>query len=124
MTALSEHWQAIATVAALQESRKLVCRLDDGLELLLLRVGEDIVALHNYCSHLGKPLDKGRVMAGQISCPFHGACFDLKTGAALSGPAVQPLHRFAVKVEGEQILVDLGRRPASLLAGFGTRLTP
>lgn len=115
-------WQKVATLDAFQQQRKLVIRLDDGIEVLLLRSGEEIVALHNYCSHLGKPLDRGRVMAGQISCPFHGACFDLKTGAALSGPAVLPLHLFPVRLDGQDIWLDLARKPAHPLAGFAGRL--
>jgi 3-phenylpropionate/trans-cinnamate dioxygenase ferredoxin subunit len=79
----------------------------------------EVIVLHDYCTHLGKPLAGGRVMGGQITCPFHGACFDLITGAAVSGPAVFPLHRFPARLEGENILADLSRRPPHLPAGFG-----
>jgi nitrite reductase/ring-hydroxylating ferredoxin subunit len=98
--------------------RQLACRVRD-LELLLLRVGSDVMVLHNNCTHLGKPLTGGRVMAGQITCPFHGACFDVNTGAAVSGPAVFPLHRFPARLEGDDVVADLSRRPLNPAAGFG-----
>jgi 3-phenylpropionate/trans-cinnamate dioxygenase ferredoxin subunit len=46
-------------------------------------------------------------MAGQITCPLHGACFDLRTGTALSGPAVAPLRRFEARIEGDRVEVRL-----------------
>jgi nitrite reductase/ring-hydroxylating ferredoxin subunit len=58
-------------------------------------------------------------MAGQITCPFHGACFDLKTGAAVSGPAVFPLQRFPARLEGDDVVADLSGRPLHPAAGFG-----
>ncbi len=111
-------WTRVGSLSAFQAARQLACRIGD-LELLLLRVGGDVLVLHNYCTHLGKPLTGGRVMAGQITCPFHGACFDVKTGAAVSGPAVFPLHRFPARLEGDAVFADLSRRPQNPAAGFG-----
>jgi len=110
-------WTRVATLGDFQGLRQLACR-GGGWELLLLRVGGDIIVLHNYCTHLGKPLTGGRVMAGQIMCPYHGACFDVRSGAAVSGPAVFPLHRFASRLDGEHIYADLSKTPPNLAAGF------
>jgi nitrite reductase/ring-hydroxylating ferredoxin subunit len=82
------------------------------------------VVLHDYCTHLGESLYGGRVMAGQISCPFHGACFDLKSGAAVSGPAVSPLRVFPARLEDGVIWADLAERPANLSAGLIRRNSP
>ncbi len=105
-------------MSAFPAARQLAARIGD-LELLLLRVGRDVLVLHNYCTHLGKPLTGGRVMAGQITCPFHGACFDVNTGAAVSGPAVFPLHRFPARLEGDEVVADLSRKPLNPAAAFG-----
>jgi nitrite reductase/ring-hydroxylating ferredoxin subunit len=105
-------------LSAFPAARQLAARIGD-LELLLLRVGRDVLVLHNYCTHLGKPLTGGRVMAGQITCPFHGACFDVNTGAAVSGPAVFPLHRFPARLEGDEVVADLSRKPLNPAAAFG-----
>lgn len=109
-TEQSESWTPIASLEDFQAQRQLL-RSIDGLDILLCRYGTEIAALHNRCSHLGKPLQGGRVMGGQITCPFHSACFDLKTGAAISGPAVYGVHVFPLRVEGGQILVNLSHRP-------------
>ncbi len=119
MTAADAHtWTRVGSLSEFKGGRQLACRVLD-LELLLLRVGSDVMVLHNHCTHLGKPLTGGRVMAGQITCPFHGACFDVNTGAAVSGPAVFPLHRFPARLEGEDVVADLSRRPLNSAAGFG-----
>jgi len=61
----------------------------------------------NRCTHLEMPLEEGRVIGGQIICPFHGACFNLRTGAAVSGPAVSPLVTHNVRVEEGRVYVEL-----------------
>ena len=114
----SASWTQIAVLGDFQGQRQLARTVGD-LAVLLLRVGGDVIALHNHCPHLGKSLQGGRIMGGQIICPFHGACFDLRTGAALSGPAVAPLHLFPTRIDGQNILVDLREKPRKLTVGFG-----
>ncbi len=118
----NEGWTYAASLEDFQGQRQLAGKVD-GLDILLCRFGSEIAAVHNRCSHLGKPLAGGRIMGGQITCPFHSACFDLKTGAAISGPAVYGLHVFSVRVEAGKIFLDLRRRPnpAGSSYGFGTR---
>lgn len=114
----SASWIQIAVLEEFQGQRQIM-RVVGGLEVLLLRVGGDIIAVNNHCTHLGKSLQGGRIMGTQLTCPFHGACFDLKSGAALSGPAVAPLHLFPARIDGENILVDLSKRPGKSTIGFG-----
>jgi 3-phenylpropionate/trans-cinnamate dioxygenase ferredoxin subunit len=102
----SNNWLYAASLSTLSEQRRLKISID-GVEVLLCLVGGEPVAIRNYCTHLGKPLEKGRIMAGQIHCPFHGACFDLKTGEAKSGPAVSPLQRFALLLHNDDIMIAL-----------------
>ena len=99
-------WIRIATRADFRDLRKLV-RHAEGIELLMVRLSSGIVAVENRCTHLGMPLDQGRVIAGHIHCPFHGACFELRTGAAVSGPAVSNLRHFPVKETDEAVFVRL-----------------
>jgi len=116
-TAAEASWTTVASLQDFAGQRSLKISVE-GLELLLVRQADKLFAVHNYCTHLGKPLDKGRIMAGQITCPFHGACFDIATGAAVSGPAVTPLHCFPARFDGEQVQLDLTRRPPSQLSAF------
>jgi nitrite reductase/ring-hydroxylating ferredoxin subunit len=102
----SRVWTPVASLADFQGQRQLV-RCIGELQLLLLRVGAQVFAVRDACTHLGKSLHGGRLMGGQITCPFHGACFDVASGAAVSGPAVAPLRRYPVRIEGELVLVDV-----------------
>jgi nitrite reductase/ring-hydroxylating ferredoxin subunit len=100
----------VASTDELAGARRLV-RQVAGIEVLLLQLAGGVVAVRNACTHLGKPLAQGRIMAGQLHCPFHGACFDLGTGEALSGPAVSPLPRYEVKINGAEVWVALPKLP-------------
>lgn len=99
-----EQWVRVASLSEFGEKRRLV-REVGGVAILFLQTAAGVVAVRNSCTHLGKPLDQGRVMAGRIYCPFHGACFDLATGEAVSGPAVTSLQRYAAKVEGGEVFL-------------------
>jgi nitrite reductase/ring-hydroxylating ferredoxin subunit len=98
-------WVPVASFADFQGQRQFVCIVGD-LRLLLLRVGAEVIAVQDACTHLGESLYGGRLMGGHITCPFHGACFDVATGEAVSGPAVAPLRRFRVQIDGDQIFVE------------------
>ncbi|MGQ7297930.1 FAD-dependent oxidoreductase [Quadrisphaera sp. KR29] len=78
---------------------------DDAEQVLLTRYVDDggeqrVTALSATCTHVGAPLAKGLRTGDLVRCPFHHACFDLRTGEALLAPAYQPLTRYAVEVEG------------------------
>lgn len=111
---LAPQWLDLAAAEELKAQQRLVCRLPDGLEVLLLEHEGQPLALSNRCPHQGRPLDRGRILHGSISCPFHGACFDLRSGQALKGPGGGALHRFESRVEQGRIFVDVSRRPADL----------
>jgi 3-phenylpropionate/trans-cinnamate dioxygenase ferredoxin component len=77
----------------------------NGTEVVLCNTRDQIFAVRNQCSHAYEKLDCGRMKNGWISCPVHGARFDLETGAALNPPAVMPIDVFAVRVVGDVIEV-------------------
>jgi nitrite reductase/ring-hydroxylating ferredoxin subunit len=63
--------------------------------------------LHNTCTHRGGPLCEGGVSGEEVTCPWHGAVYNLKTGAVLSGPAPRGVASYAVRVQGSAIEVEL-----------------
>lgn len=80
----------------------------DGLSLLLYRDRDDgIYCIKNICTHDNSGLFGGSIEDDVITCPQHGARFNLKTGEAVSMPAVVGLEVFPVKLEGDKILVGI-----------------
>ena len=102
---MEERWTDVADVADLAATGRHVCELA-GRSILLCRTGGEIVAVSNSCTHLGQPLEKGRIMSGRIYCPHHSACFDLRTGEAMSGPAVTRLPCYPVRVETGRVWIQ------------------
>ena len=79
----------------------------DGQNVLLCNVDGEIYAIQDVCTHDGGALDQGELMGERIMCPRHGAFFDVRTGDALTLPAIFPVQTFKVRIEGEDIFVDL-----------------
>jgi 3-phenylpropionate/trans-cinnamate dioxygenase ferredoxin subunit len=79
----------------------------DGQSVLLCNVDGEIYAIEDVCTHDGGALDQGELMGDRIMCPRHGAFFDVKTGDALTLPAILPVQTFSVRTEGDDIFVDL-----------------
>ena len=79
----------------------------DGVEVLLCNVDGDMYAIEDVCTHDGGPLDQGELQGCKIMCPRHGATFDVTTGRALTLPAVVPLPTYDVRVEGDDIFVEV-----------------
>ncbi len=100
------HSGAVARVDDLAEgtTKRVVV---DGADVLLCSVDGKIYAIEDVCTHDGGALDQGLLEGDRIMCPRHGAYFDVRTGAALTLPAVIPVRTYAVRVEGDEVFVDL-----------------
>ena len=79
----------------------------EGHRVALCNVDGEFHAIEDVCTHDAGPLDQGELIGSQIKCPRHGAKFDVTTGIALTLPAVKPVPKHDVKVEGEDIYVTL-----------------
>ena len=76
-------------------------------DIAVFKLDGDYYATDDICTHAYASLADGYVEDGQIECPLHGACFDIKTGKALTAPANVDLRTFPVKIEGDKVLVGV-----------------
>jgi 3-phenylpropionate/trans-cinnamate dioxygenase ferredoxin subunit len=75
-----------------------------GKSVLVANCEGTFHAIEDRCTHDDGPLAEGRLSRCQVECPRHGARFDLKTGRALTLPAVRPVRAFEVRVTGEGVV--------------------
>ena len=80
-----------------------------GHRIALVRVGDEFHAVGDRCSHEDYSLAEGEVWEDEceIECPRHGSTFDLRTGAACSLPATTPVPVYQVRLEGDNVAVEL-----------------
>jgi nitrite reductase/ring-hydroxylating ferredoxin subunit/uncharacterized membrane protein len=86
---------------------KPTCVDVNGQPVLLMRRGERITAIGAVCSHLGGPLQEGKVGAGNIVCPWHGSQFSLDDGSVRAGPATAPAPFYETRITNGRIQVKL-----------------
>lgn len=82
----------------------------DEEEVLVVRRGTEIFAVDARCTHYHGPLAEGILVGDTVRCPWHHACFDLRTGEALRPPALRPLKCWVVDQRQGKIFVR-GKRP-------------
>jgi len=92
----------VMSMTALAEGEMTVARIG-GEEILIVNVYGQYYAISNRCSHAGRPLATGTLHGHELTCPAHGARFDVRTGAALGAPAESGLKRFPVLIEAGRV---------------------
>ena len=78
-----------------------------GKKIALFNVEGSFHAIDDTCTHRGGPLSEGSLEGNQVTCPLHGARFDVTTGEVLGPPAPQGVARYNVRVEGSDIEVEI-----------------
>lgn len=76
-------------------------------EIAVCNANGKIYAIDNVCTHDEGSLDQGVLIGCEVECPRHGARFDVRNGEVTLGPAYLPVDTFAVRVEGDEIQVDV-----------------
>lgn len=76
-------------------------------EVLLARVEDEFWAIAPKCSHAGAPLANGALKGDRVVCPWHNACFSLRTGEMLEPPALDDLAKYPTSVEADTVYIEL-----------------
>ena len=97
---------AVAKVDELQNGQMQQIAVGDS-QILLSKIEDKFYATGAFCSHYGAPLAKGILCGERIVCPWHNACYNAIAGQQVEPPGLDSLTHFAVRVEGENVLVEL-----------------
>jgi|UniRef100_UPI00404AAD9D 3-phenylpropionate/trans-cinnamate dioxygenase ferredoxin component len=79
----------------------------NGEPLCVTRIGDEVFAIGDTCTHADASLAEGDISDFKIECWLHGAEFDLRTGEALTPPAVAPVKSYSVTVDGDSVTVEM-----------------
>jgi 3-phenylpropionate/trans-cinnamate dioxygenase ferredoxin subunit len=93
-------------VAEVPHGRPEIFEVEDR-HIAIYRLDDGFHAIDDICTHDGGPLAEGEIEDDVVICPRHGARFSIRTGAALSLPAITPVDTYPVRVDGDDLLVGL-----------------
>ena len=103
-------FERICALSDVPENGSLRVELSD-VDIAVVNFEGKFYALEDRCSHADVPLTDGDVEtfdgAPTIECFLHGSCFDLRTGEPTNLPATEPVSVYPVRVEGEDVYVDV-----------------
>ena len=102
---MSAEWVDLGAAQEVTDAHSLSVAIDD-VALIVARCGPELYAVEDRCTHDGQSLAGAEIEACEIICPRHGARFCLKSGAALTPPAYEPLRTFKVREEAGRILLQ------------------
>ncbi|HRP07565.1 MAG TPA: FAD-dependent oxidoreductase [Gemmatimonadales bacterium] len=104
-------------LADLPEGAPFLGHLGDDA-VLLVRHDREVSAIGATCTHYGGPLAEGLVQGDMVRCPWHHACFSLRTGEAVGAPALNPVACYAVELRDDRVFIG-SKSAADPLASFG-----
>jgi len=85
----------------------------DGHAVVLAGVDGNYYAFRAACTHYGGPLDKGVLKGHTVMCPWHHACFDIRSGLRLEPPALNDLPTYPIRLEGREVIITIPDSPAA-----------
>lgn len=89
------------------EQNKPVRLEKNGQSICVARIGDEVFAIGDTCTHSDASLSEGDITGTRIECWLHGAEFDLRTGVALTLPAVAPVKSYPVHIVADSITIEI-----------------
>jgi len=83
------------------------CVEASGHKLVLVNLEGQFFAVADECTHEGAPLSEGFLEGDELHCPWHDACFNVRSGAVTAPPAEDGLRRYNVRVSGDKVEVEI-----------------
>ena len=99
-------WKKVANLSDLEEDCGFLYE-EGETAIAIVKVGEEVFAVDDMCSHAEASLCDGMVDGEEIECPLHFARFNVKTGEATAPPATEGVKTYPVRITGEDIEVEL-----------------
>ncbi|MFC5430615.1 FAD-dependent oxidoreductase [Paraburkholderia denitrificans] len=81
--------------------------------VMIARVGDEFLAVDAACTHYHGPLSEGLIVGDTVRCPWHHACFNLRTGEAVRAPALSPVSCWSTAIRGDKVFVLHKLAPAA-----------
>ena len=101
---MTEEFIQVADITDIDINQSQSVNIDE-VDILICNTDNGFFAVEDKCSHADIPLCGGQITDNYITCPVHGAVFDLTDGSVQSPPAFEDLNTFEVKIEGTSISV-------------------
>ncbi len=102
-------FRTVAKVSDVKPGQLRRVQLDDGAQVCLANVEGTIYAIGGVCTHEGGPLAEGELEGTTITCPWHGAMFDVTTGELQGPPAGSSVSSYEVRIQGDDVQVNAER---------------
>ncbi len=99
-------FQPVLALADVSRGRMHSCRIGER-ELVVCHTRDGVFAVDNVCTHAFARMSEGYLKGTRLTCPLHGASFDVRTGAVLGGPATIPLASYPTRIVDGTVEVAL-----------------
>ncbi|GAB5097732.1 anthranilate 1,2-dioxygenase ferredoxin subunit AndAb [Caballeronia sp. HLA56] len=106
MEQLSNAWQVIGHLDDFAEGEP-VAVVADNKPVAVFRIGDEVFALHDLCTHGHARLSEGFVEDGCVECPLHQGLFDIRTGAPRCAPVTEAVRAYPIRIVDGQVEIHV-----------------
>lgn len=99
-------WHSVAKTSEVTDGEVIGVEVE-GTPIAIYNLDGEYFATHNVCTHAFALLSDGYVDDGKVECPLHQGIFDIRSGKAEEGPVDEDLKTFTIKVEGDELFIQL-----------------